>query len=557
MKPLFFLILMMFILNLQSQVQWVKTFGGISESGWEEVNSVISHNGNTFVSGRVQQDCILENSADTAIGCNDAFLGSIDINGNVSWMRRIGGVNNTWYDEFNTLYCAEEYAYIVAVDTINHMLYVQGLFTGTISLDGINITAENGDIFISKFDFNGNCIWLKKIGGIDFDFPCRSAGIDSEGNLIISGYLTTNGNIDTSQIESGCFIAKLNPDGQVIYVKNIIKNAYNARIKLFNNNDMLLMIYPRNSSSTSIYINNELITLPHYLHTIIAKVDSVGELLNYKVIRMRNSIGDIDIDSNNNIYVGGEFSVSLEIDSVYLIEEGLNKDMFLLKLNNDLTAIWGVNSYCNVELHAADATSICLDKQDNILVSGSFTGTACFGDYTAISNYYDPQFFVATVSPEGEYIDLYSISSPPTGTSRGYDVAVDNNNDVVISGAFVETIDVGGQLYTSNNGTMDCFVARLNPLNGISETKVNRGNEMIIYANPTTGKCNITIPDDFVNETDLVLSIYDSQGRLIQRANIEMSAETYRLNLEAEAKGIYNAMLTNGKKNYKGRIVFE
>jgi len=60
-----------------------------------------------------------------------------------------------------------------------------------------------------------------------------------------------------------------------------------------------------------------------------------------------------------------------------------------------------------------------------------------------------------------------------------------------------------------------------------------------------------------VNETNLVLSIYDNAGKLIQQKTLEMNDGNIKLNLEQEAKGVYNVVLSNKKKSYNGKIVFE
>jgi predicted neuraminidase len=62
---------------------------------------------------------------------------------------------------------------------------------------------------------------------------------------------------------------------------------------------------------------------------------------------------------------------------------------------------------------------------------------------------------------------------------------------------------------------------------------------------------------DFINEKNLTLSIYDNSGKLIQQKTLEMKDGNIKLNLEQEAKGIYNVVLSNKKKSYNGKIVFE
>jgi hypothetical protein len=65
------------------------------------------------------------------------------------------------------------------------------------------------------------------------------------------------------------------------------------------------------------------------------------------------------------------------------------------------------------------------------------------------------------------------------------------------------------------------------------------------------------VPDEFLHEKNLVLSIFDNTDKLIQQKTLEMNEGKIKVSLEAEAKGIYNVTLSNGKKSYGGKIVFE
>jgi len=55
----------------------------------------------------------------------------------------------------------------------------------------------------------------------------------------------------------------------------------------------------------------------------------------------------------------------------------------------------------------------------------------------------------------------------------------------------------------------------------------------------------------------LQLIIFDNSGKIIQQKTVEMNDGKIKLNLEAEAKGMYNVTLGNGKKIYSGKIIFE
>jgi hypothetical protein len=101
------------------------------------------------------------------------------------------------------------------------------------------------------------------------------------------------------------------------------------------------------------------------------------------------------------------------------------------------------------------------------------------------------------------------------------------------------------------------YVTNLNWHTGIWEIYDNSKKQINIYPNPNEGKCDITVPNDFLQEKNLVLSIYDNTGRLIQQTKVEMNEDKIKLNLEAEAKGIYQVTLSDKTKTYSGKIIFE
>jgi hypothetical protein len=59
------------------------------------------------------------------------------------------------------------------------------------------------------------------------------------------------------------------------------------------------------------------------------------------------------------------------------------------------------------------------------------------------------------------------------------------------------------------------------------------------------------------SKSELDLKIYSSSGAVLQDKVIRLNAETISIDLEHEAAGIYLIMLSDGKKVYQGRIVFE
>ena len=102
------------------------------------------------------------------------------------------------------------------------------------------------------------------------------------------------------------------------------------------------------------------------------------------------------------------------------------------------------------------------------------------------------------------------------------------------------------------------FVAKCDAITNIpNNQRASNSNQLFIYANPNKGICYITVPDDLKNQNDLILRIYAANGKLIQQQPVQMQQEKIIINIEAEAKGIYNVTLGNKDKMYAGKIVFE
>ncbi len=91
-------------------------------------------------------------------------------------------------------------------------------------------------------------------------------------------------------------------------------------------------------------------------------------------------------------------------------------------------------------------------------------------------------------------------------------------------------------------------------VNGVEE---NKKKNFLISPNPTFGSCTIIIPDEFLNENNLTLSVYTIVGKVILQKKLSACGNQINLNLQEQAKGMYNVILSNGAKNYYGKVILE
>jgi hypothetical protein len=160
---------------------WSKSFGG---SNWDEALSVsVDSLGNVYITGNFCSSTIdfgggaLKNAGGSCVGypCPDIFLAKFDSNGNHKWSKSFGGIDG-------------DYGSSVSVDSLGNV-YITGYFgSSTIDFGGGALkNAGYRDIFLAKFDSNGNHKWSKSFGVGEWD-KSNSVSVDSLGNVYGIGY---------------------------------------------------------------------------------------------------------------------------------------------------------------------------------------------------------------------------------------------------------------------------------------------------------------------------------------------------------------------------------
>ncbi|MEM6526334.1 MAG: gliding motility-associated C-terminal domain-containing protein [Bacteroidota bacterium] len=99
---------------------------------------------------------------------------------------------------------------------------------GTVSTNGFS----GYDMFVSKFDKDGNPLWLRSFGGTDptYDY-INGLTVDTDENIIFTGVFTgQNINFDGTIFQPGnisenYFIAKLNPIGEIVWAKKALNTG--------------------------------------------------------------------------------------------------------------------------------------------------------------------------------------------------------------------------------------------------------------------------------------------------------------------------------------------
>lgn len=199
----------------------------------------------------------------------------------------------------------------------------------------------------------------------------------------------------------------------------------------------------------------------------ISKLDSSGNLVWALNIGGSNSdlAYSIDLDPLNNIYITGRFSGTSDFDpgtGVYNLTSAGNADVFVCKLNSSGSFIWAVSMG---GVSGDIANSLAVDDQGNILVTGVFSQTADFdpgpGTYNLTTSIL-ADIFVTKLDSSGNF--LWAVSTGGTSSDSPSSIAIDQNDNVYVTGVFLGTADMdpGPGIYNLTSiGSSDVFVWKL------------------------------------------------------------------------------------------------
>ncbi len=433
---------------------WSKRFGGIS---YDYGNSVsVDSSGNVYITGNFHSPTINFGGGD--LTNSGIFLAKFDKDGNHLWSKRFGGIS---YGYGNS----------VSVDSSGNA-YITGYFySSTINFGGDNLTnSGDRDIFLAKFDSNGNHLWSKRFGGTGDDAG-HSVSVDSSGNVYITGYFCSStinfGGGDLTYSGGYCgrfpcndiFLAKFDKDGNHLWSKRFGGTGDDAGHSVSVDSSGNVYI-TGNFSGSTINFGGDNLTNNEHSDIFLAKFDSNGNHLWSK--RFGGTYDDfcfsVSVDSSGNVYITGYFSSStINFGGDNLTTNG-GYDIFLAKFDSNGKHLWSKrfggtnNDFGN---------SVSADSSGNVYITGYFkSSTINFGGDNLTNNEHS-DIFLAKFGSNGKH--LWSKRFGGTGFDESYSVSADSSGNVYITGYFrSSTINFGGENLT-NSGVNDIFLAKFKP----------------------------------------------------------------------------------------------
>ena len=454
----------------------------------------VDSGGNTYTSGSFIGTAVFGSGAATTTltsnGGLDAFVAKHDASGNLLWVKTFGGpltdqVKDVTVDRDGNVVMAGEF-------------YGSVDFDPGVGVDSLTALANTGSnpqwnwlgAVVWKLNSDGNYLWAKAYDGPLFDTGV-SVAVDGDGNIAFTGVVTGTVDLDPS-IEKTLEPSPLGGDGDVFLCvftpAGVLKWG-----KRFGSSDYDVGQSVAFDSTGALYVSGSFRKTTDFdpgdgVESLTAvgadsnpkdmyfsKFDANGAfqwVRQYKGYGTNDGPPVVSVDSNNFIYVSGDFSGQLTFytnqnkQDTFTVTSIGTRDSFISKWSPSGSHVW--TKQVGGSDGAAYGASTAIDGNGNIFYTGSESGTVDFNPGSENFNLSSKSLgytdiYISKLNSAGDFQWAKNMGS--AAADNGMGITVDVSGNVYFTGIFQGTADLdpsdGVKNFTSTGGT-DIFISKLN-----------------------------------------------------------------------------------------------
>jgi hypothetical protein len=339
-----------------------------------------------------------------------------------------------------------------AVDPANNVV-VSGKFAGTLDWgDGPHTAIGPTDVFVARFDPDGATFATSQFGG-----PLGTDGtavVGPQRETVLGG--SFSGSIDfglgamQSAGGSDLYLAKLDATGAPAWSKRFgdAGDQNNVRLAVGPDGSIFFGAF----SMTAIDLGQGPSSTLDLCGNVVAKFGPDGQLRWAKAFQgtLKSWGGHLRVDAAGDLIMDGETTGTVDFGGGPLVGSPTVNDVFVAKFDADGNYLWAKR------LTGDWGGGAVPDADGNIYFAGAFSRPIDLGGGPLVSAG-STDVFLVKWTPDGQH--LWSHRYGDAGAQWGHGVAVDSHGNVVVSGLFATSIDLGtGEVFTAVDTAGDCFI---------------------------------------------------------------------------------------------------
>jgi hypothetical protein len=329
----------------------------------------------------------------------------------------------------------------VAVDGSDNVVVAGGL-DGTLNFGGPTfVGAGLSDAFVVKFDPQGNHVWSTSFGDVGYD-AAASVDVNAAGEIAVTGYYEGQIKIGPATYNSvgtaDMFLAKFDAQGNYLWSKSFGSAAYDypAEVRFDGSGNIILAGF----STGSVNFGGGPLGNAGGDDIVVAKFTAAGNHVWSKRFGAAQSqrCESMALDGSGNIWLTGEFAGTFDFGGAPLASAG-GDDVYLAKLdaagNHLFSARYGGS---NDQL----SWGIAANASGDVAVVGAFLGTINLGGTAFTNAGTQNDAFIGRFGPAGQH--LWSLGTGDAAFQAGLGVAFQSTGHSIAVGSFGGQVDFGG-----------------------------------------------------------------------------------------------------------------
>jgi len=313
----------------------------------------------------------------------------------------------------------------IVVDS-NSNIFISGVTRGTLG----DTNAGNDDIWVARYDHQGNLLWTEQFGTPNLD-DFEGLTTDLNGNVYIAG--STLGTIEgTFQVDSDAWVIQYDSQGNLVWNQQLGSGGFDSTTGVATDIDGNIYISGFSNGITDGANGGGSVGW-------VTKYDSQGTLLWDRQLDASGSETSAGIvtDLFGNFYISGDTTRSADGP------DSENTDAWVAKYDGEGNLLW------NQQLGSAEfdySQAVTTDSEGNVYLAGGTNG-AIDGGNAGLND-----AWVAKYDTQGNLLWTDQLGTVGNDASEG--VTTDSEGNVYVSGFTNETLG------EANIGGIDAWVAK-------------------------------------------------------------------------------------------------